>query len=462
MVSHLYKYTVILGNRFTNSIRILLFGNPLTQKCHTNVQVNTSANRKNSGKIGANRHKELVVKSLVKRSFLQLKDNASFFYNHNNYLKQLKANQSKRSETFTGRAINRILLIRLGSLGDVIRSTAIIQQLKEEFPNATVDVLTSEKNKSVILGNPNIQKVWTVQERNALPAYDWVINLQTPNPPEAFLDGIEDYATLLKEFSTSLQCDFITGRRYLASGEEFIESNACYCHSEFEEFMLSAALTPDPNIIDKTCITFTDEQLNTRQQTLEKFGFHNDRKVMGVYIGGKSFGGHDEGFRSYPMDFVMQVVDRYHDEFQIVIIGQSQDKLDSEIEALNHYLGNRDDVINLIDKTNLTELLFVIQRMDIFVTCDSGPLHMALALNTSTVAAFATGAEFTLGKKTGQNFVAFDLFSPCIKNSLAWKYFCSACEQRKDVFDCPIAKANNKFAGISLDRLDSTIRALIN
>jgi heptosyltransferase III len=63
--------------------------------------------------------------------------------------------------------INRILIIRLSSMGDVILTTALVRLLRNKFPNAVIDFVTSNKFSEVLLHNPNISnlieydKKWT-------------------------------------------------------------------------------------------------------------------------------------------------------------------------------------------------------------------------------------------------------------------------------------------------------------
>lgn len=78
-------------------------------------------------------------------------------------------------------------------------------------------------------------------------------------------------------------------------------------------------------------------------------------------------------------------------------------------------------VINLAGKTNLRELMALIQSCSIFLTNDSGPMHIAAALNKPLVALFGSTSEV----KTG----------PYPKGIVIHKHVeCSPCYQR----ECPI------------------------
>jgi len=44
--------------------------------------------------------------------------------------------------------------------------------------------------------------------------------------------------------------------------------------------------------------------------------------------------------------------------------------------------------INLVNKLSIPELFWVIKQCDVFVTADSGPMHISLVVGTSTIAIF--------------------------------------------------------------------------
>ena len=75
----------------------------------------------------------------------------------------------------------KILIVKLGAMGDVLRTTFILEGLKEKYKNSTIDWLVDKKNVDVLVGNkyidiiiPNDSKVF---EFLSSTKYDIVINL---------------------------------------------------------------------------------------------------------------------------------------------------------------------------------------------------------------------------------------------------------------------------------------------
>ena len=88
----------------------------------------------------------------------------------------------------------------------------------------------------------------------------------------------------------------------------------------------------------------------------------------------------------WPLDNFAEVITSGQDQFEgsIVLTGSS-----SEVglgKALQKTV--KAEVINLIGKTTVMQLGALIERCDLYLTCDSGPMHIAAAVGTPTVALF--------------------------------------------------------------------------
>ncbi len=60
--------------------------------------------------------------------------------------------------------MKRVLIIQIRQLGDILLSTPLCRALKENLSSVEVHFLTSEIGKSIVLGNPYIDKILTLSE----------------------------------------------------------------------------------------------------------------------------------------------------------------------------------------------------------------------------------------------------------------------------------------------------------
>ncbi len=95
-------------------------------------------------------------------------------------------------------------------------------------------------------------------------------------------------------------------------------------------------------------------------------------------------------FRNWPAEqfaaFAAQLVATY--AVDVVLTGGSSDEERHAGALIEASIGAR--CRNLIGRTSLKELLALLQNADLLVCPDSGPAHMATAVNTPVVALFAT------------------------------------------------------------------------
>jgi ADP-heptose:LPS heptosyltransferase len=115
--------------------------------------------------------------------------------------------------------------------------------------------------------------------------------------------------------------------------------------------------------------------------------------LIGVHIGWGPQGRkrrQDQRLRGWSLENFSQLIRRLvaHDGVSIVLTGSPEDAADTE--ALCKQLANR-QVRSLAGKTQVRELAAVIKRLDLLISVDSGPCHMAAALGTPLVVLWGPG-----------------------------------------------------------------------
>ena len=80
--------------------------------------------------------------------------------------------------------MKKFLIIRFSSIGDIVLTTPVIRCLKNKYPEAQIHYLTKKSFSSVIVSNPFVNKVYSIEkEVNEIATelksenYDFVIDL---------------------------------------------------------------------------------------------------------------------------------------------------------------------------------------------------------------------------------------------------------------------------------------------
>ena len=118
-----------------------------------------------------------------------------------------------------------------------------------------------------------------------------------------------------------------------------------------------------------------------------------ERKILGINPGAH----YGSSKRWYPSEFA-NVASSLSNKYDIIIFGgPNEQNFASDIEK--HLIENGiENFQNLAGKTSIEELINLIRNLDLFITNDSGPMHLAAAMQIPTIAIFGP----TNDKETSQ------------------------------------------------------------
>ena len=106
----------------------------------------------------------------------KVKDNTSYkiFYDQKNNFGQ----KEFQSIDLKKKIIKKILIIKWGGMGDIIISTAIIEDILKSFPNAKVDINTLPQWQIIFKNHLGINNIWGFNNKKGLNTlvhlYKWI------------------------------------------------------------------------------------------------------------------------------------------------------------------------------------------------------------------------------------------------------------------------------------------------
>ena len=160
----------------------------------------------------------------------------------------------------------------------------------------------------------------------------------------------------------------------------------------------------------------------------------NKNRILGINPGA-AFGNAKQW---YPENFA-KVALGLSTEYDIIIFGGPKDyDIAQDIESYLIEMGVV-NYLNLATKLSVTQLISQIENLDLLVTCDSGPMHLAAALNIPTVAIFGpTKVKETSQWMNEKNIVVKKNFAcqPCMKKTCPLKHHnCMKLIDESDILD---------------------------
>ena len=289
--------------------------------------------------------------------------------------------------------IQRILLIRLSSIGDVLLASPVAEKLRQHFPKAHITWVVETKSKDVIEGNPFVDEVlvwhrknWNEQARQK-KEYLQLIHLNYN-----FLQSIR---ALRADLVINMQDDFrsaalanISGARYRICSKTFRESNRWFANILVDNTLEKHAMLQYVSLLSPLGIGVKDTHM-TMPFTSEDIVYSNSLLVeQGLQP--KQFAVLNPAASSenkiWPTKYYAALADLLIEKCNtpVVFLGADSDRaLVAEIICkMNH------KAHDFSGKTTLKQLGALVQNAQIFISGDTGPLHIAAAVGTPTVSLF--------------------------------------------------------------------------
>ena len=303
-------------------------------------------------------------------------------------------------------------------LGDFIMALPVIVDVKKRFPKAKVTVMCLSSFQVLLQNHPYIDTIFSFDK----PQNIWDFR-RHKNIIKKIKDGSYDLGILLtNSFSSALWMFLgkvkyrlgynLHGRRFLLN-HSFVREENVHQITSYKKLLFPLAV-PHSETMPKVFVT--QQEIENIISILENYGYAKDKPLVVIHPGAA----YGDAKCWLPERF--QEVAQYlieHLSCYVVFVGQAFAK--DLIDTIMQKLGRR--AINLVGKTNMRELASLLAVSTVLLTNDSGPMHLAAALDTAVVAIFGS----TDSKKTGPFAKAKILYKPLE---------CSPCFKRK----CPYEK----------------------
>ncbi|MBI5403559.1 MAG: glycosyltransferase family 9 protein [Ignavibacteriae bacterium] len=276
----------------------------------------------------------------------------------------------------------RILIIKLDALGDVLRTTIILPALKKKFPDSHITWITKANAAALLRNNGHIDRVLNF-ENNYL---GYILN-------EEFdigicLDADNAGATILSIADCKQKSGFQTDKKGLLypSGKESEDlylmglndnlkkrnrktyQQIIYEISGLSGEIFSPQLFPD------------DKTVNYSKAFAEKHRIGKDDFVIGLNTGGGSRWECKKWIREYYPELISGL-QNYDKKMKIILFGG-----ESEKNIISYVLGETvGEVYDAECYGSISEFAGIISLTDIFITPDSLGFHMSVALGKYTI-----------------------------------------------------------------------------
>jgi len=281
----------------------------------------------------------------------------------------------------------KFLVVQTKDIGDVLFSTAICNTLKLNFPEGQVDYLVMDYCRGMAEGNPNIDSVITVasnrqgnwfhvlgvMRRLRSRRYDVVINIQGQ------IMGL--LTCLLTGVPRRIGFDRFGWSVALTDKIRFREATENRGNGWIidDRFALLRPLRLEQE--DRSYhLWLTDEERARGKATLAAAGIDPERPLIAFGVNARG------AYKIWPAKYYASLMDaliKRHRAQVLLYWGPGEREYNSSVRELVS-AENRRSVFTDIDTGNIRELMTLFAHCDLFVGGDTGPRHMAQALDVPT------------------------------------------------------------------------------
>ncbi len=271
----------------------------------------------------------------------------------------------------------RILLIKRGAMGDILMTTPLIRQLRQNYPNCQIDYCLAKPFESALFKNQNLNKIIALDDK--------VFTIK----------GILKFIKFLLSIRRKYDYVFILDKHwYFNLMLRIIGATTIgFCRDKFSKLLLSKNVKY--NDVNRYQVlyyldllnasSYEDISLDLAISDGDKLNVANKLSELQIdkYVVIVNSGGNNQyetsGIRMLPEKKVLQLIKGLLDNGgKVILLGGEQDKGNyaNYINALN----NHKNLYNFAGVLSLPSSAWLIKNAEYFYTTDCGAMHLGVAM----------------------------------------------------------------------------------
>ncbi len=294
------------------------------------------------------------------------------------------------------KSVQKILIINLGGIGDLLLSSPALRSLRELYPRAEISMLLTTSGCELAKRFPYIDNVYTfnIKYDGTVPLrtvvancrvvltlrrkhFDLAINMRTLGSQRS-AQKIKYLLKLINPLRTIGRNTEGRGHFYDIRVPETALGERCEMEYDIDTVQALGARVDNRSMY----VAIRDSSIKRVNAILRKHNVDREDLVVGVHPGGKP--SHRWDIRNFT-----RIIDKVSAEMpcKFIITGASDEV--SLSERLQESTSAH--IVNMAGRLDMEELFALVKRCNLFITNDTGPMHIAAVFNTPLVAVFGPG-----------------------------------------------------------------------
>ncbi len=291
----------------------------------------------------------------------------------------------------------KILIVRLDRVGDVLLSTPVIKAVREAFPDSYIAFMVRKYTKEIVAGNPYLDEVIAYdkngRDKGVLGNIRFIRQLGRKKFDIAFvlhptkrthllvsLAGIPETIGYNKKWGALLKTKI-----------DHTKQNGLKHEIDYTlDILRYAGLEPKDRALFMPVDSASEERVD---KIFKENGISKSDLCISLHPGASCVSKIWSAERFAKA--ALRLVERYKAKI-VIVAGDSDKRLGDKVSSL--LKGN---CLNLSGKTSISDLASVLRRVKLFISNDSGPVHIASAIGTPVIAIFGRSDRGLSPKRWG-------------------------------------------------------------
>lgn len=318
--------------------------------------------------------------------------------------------------------LKKILVISLQGIGDLLLTTPLLCGLKSNFPQAKLSVLTLQSNKDVLFNNSDVDEIIAFdarQKKNALKILMLIFKLRRKKfdlsictYPSGLHSAFIGYLSGVKQrFGQGISL-FKNYRRLFTKQTPIKEiKHAVLMNLDFLKLLDLDIARLNTNLV----LNLREEDKKFASEFLRSNNVADTDLLIAIHAGGGKN-------RSWPEERFAKVADILIEEFQAKILFIGGGKEISLVNEIIQLMKNKP--LNATGKISLLGTTALLEKSQLLICNNSGPMHIATALRIPTVS-ISGPVDSRIHGPWGQNHIVLQkelecnpCYYPFLRNTL--------------------------------------------
>jgi len=329
-----------------------------------------------------------------------------------------------------------ILIVHLGAMGAVLRSTSLLQSIKRKYPNSFITWVTEECAKPLLLNNPFVDKVLTITTRDllTLSTLRFDIGFFIDKSPE--IGGILKITQPTKCFGFTVLPDngaiVPLSSSALELWEIGLSNEKKFFDNKKTEIQLIAEALELPYLRDEYILTLTKDEEIVANVRRKEWSNNGSKIIIGLNTGTSGILPNKTIYLDVWIKIIKNIsrkLNYLNSPIQLVLLGGGSIDQRRNEQILQQCAGL--DVVASPTLNGLRDGMCSVKAVDMVITGDSLGMHMGIAFKKFVIAWFGPTCAHEI-----------DLFDRGTK--IESKLACSPCWKR----NCEITESCNRTVDI--------------